>query len=69
MTKKGEKPIEREYQARGISAHPDWWQAVEQEAEEMGLNRSAFIRMAVNDYLKKGMGSQSEAKNKELALA
>jgi len=52
MAKKRSKPIKREYEARGISAHPDWWQTVEDQAEEMGLNRSSFIRMAVNDYLK-----------------
>lgn len=51
--KKGKpKAIEREYLARGISAHPDWWQIVEDQAAEMGVNRSAFIRLAVNDYLK-----------------
>ena len=47
-----EKPIEREYQAKGISAHPDWWKVIEKQAAEMGINRSAFIRVAVNDYLK-----------------
>lgn len=44
--------IEREYESKGLSAHPEWWTEVEKTASEMGLNRSAFIRMAVNEYLK-----------------
>lgn len=52
MTERRE--IEREYQAKSISAHPDWWKEVESTAQEMGLNRSAIIRMAVNEYLKGG---------------
>lgn len=47
-----DKKIEREYESRGISAHPDWWAKVERTALEMGVNRSALIRLAVNDYLK-----------------
>jgi len=46
------KKIEREYEAKGISAHPEWWAEVEATAAELGINRSAFIRMAVNEYLK-----------------
>jgi metal-responsive CopG/Arc/MetJ family transcriptional regulator len=46
------KKIEREYESRGISAHPQWWAEVERTADEMGVNRSALIRLAVNDYLK-----------------
>lgn len=47
-----QKPIEREYESKGVSAHPDWWAETEKTAAELGLNRSAFIRMAVNEYLK-----------------
>ncbi len=46
------KPIEREYESKGLSAHPEWWAEIEKTAAELGLNRSAFIRMAVNEYLK-----------------
>ena len=46
------KKIEREYESRGLSAHPEWWAEIERAASELGLNRSAFIRMAVNEYLK-----------------
>lgn len=46
------KPIEREYESKGVSAHPEWWAETEKTAAELGLNRSAFIRMAVNEYLK-----------------
>lgn len=60
MTEKRE--IEREYQAKSISAHPDWWKEVESTAQEMGLNRSAIIRMAVNDYLKGGGKRQEPEK-------
>jgi hypothetical protein len=44
--------IEREYESKGLSAHPEWWAEIEKEAADLGLNRSAFIRMAVNEYLK-----------------
>lgn len=47
-----DKKIEREYESKGISAHPEWWAEVETTAAELGINRSAFIRMAVNEYLK-----------------
>lgn len=50
MTK--DKKIEREYESKGLSAHPEWWAEVEANAAELGLNRSAFIRMAVNEFLK-----------------
>lgn len=46
------KRIEREYESKGVSAHPEWWAETEKTAAELGLNRSAFIRMAVNEYLK-----------------
>jgi hypothetical protein len=69
MAKKGKpQPIEREYLARGISAHPDWWKLVEDQAAEMGVNRSAFIRLAVNDYLKEpGQPTQKEKREKAAA--
>ena len=67
MAKKVEV-IEREYQAKGISAHPDWWRVVETQAAEMGVNRSAFIRLAVNDYLKEpGQPTQKETREKAAA--
>lgn len=50
MSKKDK--IEREYESKGISAHPHWWAEVEAISTELGLNRSAFIRLAVNEYLK-----------------
>lgn len=46
------KPIEREYESKGLSAHPEWWSEIEKAAADLGINRSAFIRMAVNEYLK-----------------
>lgn len=40
--------------SKGVSASPTWWETLEEQAEEMGLNRSSLIRLAVNDYLKDG---------------
>ncbi len=55
------KPIEREYESKGLSAHPEWWSEVEKTAAELGINRSAFIRMAVNEYLKADGASAGRA--------
>lgn len=55
------KPIEREYESKGLSAHPEWWSEIEKAAAELGLNRSAFIRMAVNEYLKVDGAKAEEA--------
>jgi len=55
------KPIEREYESKGLSAHPEWWAEIEKTASDLGLNRSAFIRMAVNEYLKADGAKAGEA--------
>ena len=52
-------PKKREFVVKGLSAHPDWWTDVESACKQMSVNRSAFIRLAVADYLK-GSGLLSE---------
>lgn len=54
--------LEREYQVKGVSAPPDWWETVDGTASEMGIGRSGLIRMAVNDYLK---GARADVTDKE----
>lgn len=63
---KQKQVIKREYEARAISAHPDWWRKVDETADEMDVNRSALIRMAVNEYLKAD-GAESHAAEAPLA--
>lgn len=54
MSEQERGEIKRQYEVKGISAHPDWWAEVDEAANEMGLGRSGLIRFAVNDFLKDG---------------
>ena len=42
----------RKYVSKGVSAQPEWWLMVENTAEELGMNKSILIRIAVEQYLK-----------------
>lgn len=55
-----EKKYNRTYQAKGLSAPPEWWAEVEEGRKAMHLGRSAFIRVAVSEYLKKSIGESVE---------
>ena len=42
--------------ARGVSAPPSWWEEVDDAADDAGLDRSSFIRVVMNNYLRKDVG-------------
>lgn len=51
-----DKKIKREYESKGVSAPPEWWDKVEKESENMGFNnKSLFIRLAVDAFIKKSI--------------
>jgi len=58
MAKKG-----REWEVKGISAPPEWWERLEEAQREMGImSRSNFVRLAVDDYLKGSLADNRKPK-------
>lgn len=42
----------RKYVSKGVSAPKEWWSKVEGTANDLSMNKSLLIRVAVDTYLK-----------------